>query len=227
MMRPDSAAHRSDANSDKALIFNGDAGVAYYGYRYYAPEGGRWQSRDPIGERGGLNLYSFVANKTIDVADLLGLATVNDCEIYILLAHGSKTTPEPWTLAPRSAAGAATCFPATNNGGIAAGQLLANTPNGHDDTMFNEGTGHDADIATTNTTSGIDPTDPVSRENHPEWEHSMERAYLNMLKGVSAQRDRLCALGCKCVKVIIDNRSTMFNSAMLDQGKTNFTLPCH
>jgi RHS repeat-associated protein len=34
--------------------------LVYYGYRYYNPGTGRWLSRDPIGEKGGLNLYGFV-----------------------------------------------------------------------------------------------------------------------------------------------------------------------
>ena len=34
----------------------------YYGYRHYAPELGRWLSRDPIGESGGENLFTFVKN---------------------------------------------------------------------------------------------------------------------------------------------------------------------
>ena len=33
-----------------------ETGLLYYGYRYYNPSAGRWPSRDPIGERGGLNL---------------------------------------------------------------------------------------------------------------------------------------------------------------------------
>lgn len=33
-----------------------------YGYRYYDPVTGRWPSRDPIGEQGGVNLYGFVGN---------------------------------------------------------------------------------------------------------------------------------------------------------------------
>ncbi|MEI8341731.1 MAG: RHS repeat-associated core domain-containing protein [Verrucomicrobiota bacterium] len=48
------------------------AHVAYYGYRYYDPLTGRWPSRDPIGERGGVNLYGFVGNDGVDRVDLLG-----------------------------------------------------------------------------------------------------------------------------------------------------------
>jgi RHS repeat-associated protein len=52
--------------------------LCYYGYRYYDPETGRWPSRDPIGERGGLNLYGFVRNRPINRLDILGLSTKTD-----------------------------------------------------------------------------------------------------------------------------------------------------
>ena len=44
----------------------------YYGYRYYDPKTGRWPSRDPIEESGGVNLYGFVGNNGIRVLDILG-----------------------------------------------------------------------------------------------------------------------------------------------------------
>jgi RHS repeat-associated protein len=47
-------------------------GVAYYGYRWYDPVTGRWPSRDPIEERGGINLYGFVGNDGIVEIDVLG-----------------------------------------------------------------------------------------------------------------------------------------------------------
>ena len=40
---------------------------------YYNPETGRWLSRDPIGEPGGLNLYCFVHNAAIIRLDPTGL----------------------------------------------------------------------------------------------------------------------------------------------------------
>ncbi len=49
-----------------------ETGLYYYGYRYYDPVTGRWPSRDPIGERGGINLYGFVGNDPIRNFDLLG-----------------------------------------------------------------------------------------------------------------------------------------------------------
>lgn len=50
-------------------------GVSVYGYRYYDPKHGRWPSRDPIGEDGGLNLYGFVGNDGVNRWDYLGLLT--------------------------------------------------------------------------------------------------------------------------------------------------------
>ena len=44
--------------STKPLDF--ETGLYYYGYRYYDPLTGRWPSRDPIEEEGGVNLYGFV-----------------------------------------------------------------------------------------------------------------------------------------------------------------------
>ena len=45
--------------------------LVYYGYRYL--KDGRWLSRDPIGERGGKNLYACVRNNPITIYDLRGL----------------------------------------------------------------------------------------------------------------------------------------------------------
>lgn len=42
-------------------------------YRAYDPNTGRWLSRDPIEEAGGINLYAYVGNGPIDHLDLLGL----------------------------------------------------------------------------------------------------------------------------------------------------------
>lgn len=44
-------------------------GLSYYGYRHYAPAIGRWMSRDPMEEAGGLNLYQFANNNSLTYAD--------------------------------------------------------------------------------------------------------------------------------------------------------------
>jgi len=50
-----------------------ESGLNYYGYRFYDPVDGRWLSRDPIGERGGLNLQAACLNNALNVLDILGL----------------------------------------------------------------------------------------------------------------------------------------------------------
>ena len=49
-----------------------ETGLLYYGYRYYNAETGRWLNRDPVEEQGGLNLYGFVDNDSINYVDDLG-----------------------------------------------------------------------------------------------------------------------------------------------------------
>ena len=56
--------------STKPLI--NDIDWYYYGFRYYDPVTGRWPSRDPIGEIGGLNLYGFVRNTPVNLVDTDG-----------------------------------------------------------------------------------------------------------------------------------------------------------
>ncbi|MEI7731574.1 MAG: RHS repeat-associated core domain-containing protein [Verrucomicrobiota bacterium] len=62
----------------------------YYGYRYF--KDGRWISRDPIEEEGGINLYGFIGNNPVTHIDWLGLdfwqsptsfANRSDCKLAI------------------------------------------------------------------------------------------------------------------------------------------------
>ena len=55
--------------------FDPETGLYYYGYRFYSPELMRWISRDPIGEEGGVNLYTFCENSPVDAFDEFGLWT--------------------------------------------------------------------------------------------------------------------------------------------------------
>ena len=54
-------------------------GVRVYQYRHYDPKTGRWMSRDPIEELGGINLYGFAYNSPNDNQDVFGLHC-RDCE---------------------------------------------------------------------------------------------------------------------------------------------------
>jgi len=56
-------------------------------YRAYDPNLGRWLSRDPIAEDGGLNLYGYVGNDPTNHADALGLLV----DAYLNEAQGIVT----------------------------------------------------------------------------------------------------------------------------------------
>jgi RHS repeat-associated protein len=73
-----SFAPRTSSAADWNFLFHAeflddDSGLYNYGYRYYNPQLGRWASRDPIGESGGVNLYVFVGNNGPNEVDLLGM----------------------------------------------------------------------------------------------------------------------------------------------------------
>ncbi|MBM3854838.1 MAG: RHS repeat-associated core domain-containing protein, partial [Verrucomicrobia bacterium] len=57
-----------------------ETGLVYYGRRYYSPSQGRFFGRDPIEEQGGLNLYGFCYNNSINCWDK------NGCIVVLLLA---------------------------------------------------------------------------------------------------------------------------------------------
>jgi RHS repeat-associated protein len=72
------------------LLGDLDVDFAFTGHYYHQPSGlhlapfraydadsGRWISRDPIAESGGLNLYTYVSNNPINRADLMGLVDCN------------------------------------------------------------------------------------------------------------------------------------------------------
>jgi RHS repeat-associated protein len=51
-----------------------ETSLVYYGHRYYNAATGRFISRDPIGEAGGMNLYGFCGNDGINRTDMFGYA---------------------------------------------------------------------------------------------------------------------------------------------------------
>ncbi|MCG8600667.1 MAG: RHS repeat-associated core domain-containing protein [Verrucomicrobiales bacterium] len=75
------AADYSDRNLssfDWEFRFHGqfediETGWMNYGYRYFVPEMGRWGSKDPIGVKGGINIYLYTNNTPINRNDHLGL----------------------------------------------------------------------------------------------------------------------------------------------------------
>jgi RHS repeat-associated protein len=77
-----------------------ESGFYYYGYRYFDPVTGRWPSRDPIGERGGVNLYGFVANDGLTKVDRLGLCKVISSKKIIGSGTNIKALDEPFIGTP-------------------------------------------------------------------------------------------------------------------------------
>jgi RHS repeat-associated protein len=51
-----------------------ESGLSLAVYRPYDPDTGRWLSRDPIQESGGINLYGYVGNGPVGLIDPMGLA---------------------------------------------------------------------------------------------------------------------------------------------------------
>jgi RHS repeat-associated protein len=57
--------------------WDGNLGLYYYLYRFYDPYLQRWLNQDPIGERGGNNLYQYIQNDPVNYFDAFGL--YRDC----------------------------------------------------------------------------------------------------------------------------------------------------
>lgn len=62
-----------------------DTGQLYYRARFYDPQLGRFTSEDPIGLSGGINLFAYAKNNSINAIDPLGLSSI----IVIVSPRGS------------------------------------------------------------------------------------------------------------------------------------------
>ena len=70
------------------------SGYYLYKYRHYDPQLGRWPSRDPIGEKGGVNLYAFVGNNPVFYWDELG-EDRRSLFLKLLIELSIVSTPTP------------------------------------------------------------------------------------------------------------------------------------
>lgn len=76
------------------------SGLYFYGYRYYDPVKGRWPSRDPIGELGGVNPYAIIGNDSVNRVDLFGLVGVTANLYYGFSKRQiTKPTTKMWEIA--------------------------------------------------------------------------------------------------------------------------------
>jgi RHS repeat-associated protein len=62
---------------------------SYYRARYYNPAIGRFQNPDPLGLRGGLNLYAYVNNMPLRFLDPFGLYGTSDFVLHYCFEGGS------------------------------------------------------------------------------------------------------------------------------------------
>ena len=69
-----------------------ETGEVDYGMRIYLPSLGRFLNQDPMGERGGLNLYAFVRNDGVNNLDYLGM------DLMLLDGAGRFKTEEVYPL---------------------------------------------------------------------------------------------------------------------------------
>jgi RHS repeat-associated protein len=80
-----------DVNADfgyTGLFLHADSGLDFALYRVYDPSSKRWLSRDPIGEKGGINLCGYVGNDPVNAIDPGGLATY-----YVTVQSILRKTP--------------------------------------------------------------------------------------------------------------------------------------
>jgi RHS repeat-associated protein len=68
-----------------------NAGLIYFGYRYYNPTTGKWLSRDPLGESGGPNLTQAFGGDPVNNVDPLGLAG------YFFGGTGNSLDEDAWS----------------------------------------------------------------------------------------------------------------------------------
>jgi RHS repeat-associated protein len=80
-----------------------ETGLSFYGYRYYSPRLGRWMTRDPLQESGGVNVYAFVNNDPVNKVDQLKLAESGISQIWRLISNPTffvETTVAAAKIAP-------------------------------------------------------------------------------------------------------------------------------
>ena len=63
--------------------YDTQTGLYQYNHRNYSPSLGRFLSRDPIGEYGGLNLYAYAGNDPVNRWDYLGLSPDGGATLFV------------------------------------------------------------------------------------------------------------------------------------------------
>jgi RHS repeat-associated protein len=78
--------------------FDADLGLVYYNFRYYFPAIGKWLTKDPIGEKGGWNLYLMCGNNVVNLWDEKGewihiaIGAVVGAALAAVISFGAQET---------------------------------------------------------------------------------------------------------------------------------------
>jgi RHS repeat-associated protein len=152
--------------------YDAQTGLIEYGFRRYAPAIGRWTTRDPLGEAGGMNLYAFVGNNPVNWVDPWGLKIDNSkCNKPVYYKH--EDSIEPLVVKPK------TKYKGRQDGAIepSTGDVYKTAGKGWlpfslDDIWLDENcTIHDV-----NKTIGGGKKDEEFRKAHEDWEPLFKKA---------------------------------------------------
>ncbi len=117
-----------------------ESGLSLAVYRPYDPETGRWPSRDPIQEKGGLNLFAASVNNLINRKDYLGL----QCRILIEISHAGQFRYSPDSMPTCERYMAIGCYNTTdaiNDAAVASGRGVPGFPRVDGDSLGNVSSG--------------------------------------------------------------------------------------
>jgi RHS repeat-associated protein len=192
--------------------FDAETGLVIYQLRPYVPGLGRWMNRDPIGERGGDNLYGFVGNGSVNRWDMLGLepVSVEECHAVLIVGHAKRNAPIEWEFPESGCAygGMVGCWPSENN---PEGECRWPNLPIHNDRIFSGGWLFD--LFTGQVQQGN-----VFDENYREedWEHDAQRVVENAWSKVAlgAIEGKLCGKKCCCEKIVFEIRITQGKSEL-------------
>lgn len=59
-------------HAQSGYLFDRESGLYLCQHRYYDPASGRWLNRDPVGQRGGINVYAYAGNSPVQNVDSTG-----------------------------------------------------------------------------------------------------------------------------------------------------------
>lgn len=159
-----------------------ETGEVNYGLRVYLPSLGRFANKDPLEEKGGLNLYGFVRNNAINHMDYLGMDLVinlprfNTEDIYrlpkmVVTAYRQSAAEKGWIIdmLNRTGRGGGSAGEGSNGGqarGSGGGNAPSNPSNNPRGNQDENGQGGETVVLDTfRVTPGPAPTAPEVNSN--------------------------------------------------------------